>query len=140
MNAQTNIEIGKILFDAVREGDLSSWEAALSDDFTFSYPGLREGGDKQAAKAFNEVFMTASPDLTFDIQRTVADGETIVYQGIFNATHTGPLALPTGTIPPTGRTASVPGVLISVVRDGKLVREETYWNLAELMAQLGLMA
>lgn len=139
MNAQTNVKLGKILFDSIREGNLSSWEAALSDDFTFSYPGLREGGDKQTAKAFNQIFVDAVPDLFFDIQRTLTNEDTIVYQGVFSGTHTGPLALPTGTIPPTGRRASVPGVLISVVRDGKLVREETYWNLAELMAQLGVM-
>ncbi|MFZ0548523.1 MAG: ester cyclase [Candidatus Promineifilaceae bacterium] len=137
MNAQTNVEIGKILFDSIREGDLSSWEAALSDDFTFSYPGLRDGGDKQAAKAFNQIFVVAVPDLTFEVQRTLTDGDTIVYQGVFGGTHTGPLALPTGTIPPTGRRGSVPGVLISVVRNGKIVREETYWNVLELMEQLG---
>lgn len=140
MTSQTILETGKALFDAVAVGDLSNWEAVLADDFTFSYPGLREGGDKQTARDFNQVFMTATPDLRFNVERTLVDGDTVVYQGVFTGTHTGPLALPTGTIPPTNRTAAVPGVLISVVRNGKIVREETYWNLVELLAQLGLMA
>jgi predicted ester cyclase len=139
MNTKTNLEIGRSLLDAINAGDLSGWEAALAEDFTFSYPGFREGGDREAAKAYNAGILAGVPDLHFDIQRTIAQGNTIVYQYMASGSHTAPLALPTGTVPPTGRKGNLPGVLISIVEAGKIVREESYWNQLELLIQLGLM-
>lgn len=139
MNTQKDLEIGRALLDAVNAGDLSGWEALLGEDFTCSYPAFREDANQQAAKAFNENILVAFPDLHFEVQRTFANGDTFAYQWVASATHTGPLALPTGPVPATGRSGAIPGVLISVVQDGKIVREETYWNQVELMVQLGLM-
>jgi steroid delta-isomerase-like uncharacterized protein len=139
MNTQKDLEIGRALIDAVNAGDLSIWEAVLDEEFTCSYPGLREGGNRETAKAFNAGIMVGFPDLHFDVQRTIANGDTFVYQYMATATHTGPLELPTGTVPATGRKGGLPGVFITVVKDGKIVREESYWNQLELLAQLGLM-
>ena len=139
MNAQKDVEIGRALLDAFNSSDLSSWEAVLAEDFTFSYPGFREDANQQAAKAFNENILVAFPDLHFEIQRTFVNGNTLAYQWVSSGTHTGPLALPTGTVPATGRSGGSPGVLISVVQDGKIVREETYWDQVEMLTQLGLM-
>lgn len=139
MTNQAHVELGRALLDGVNAGDLSSWEAALSDDYTCSYPSFREDAGKEGAKQYNTAFLPAMPDLHFDIQRTLVNGDTCVYQFMASATQTGPLVLPSGTIPATGRRGEVPGVLLSVIKDGKIVREETYWNQMELLAQLGLL-
>ncbi|MEZ4664909.1 MAG: ester cyclase [Caldilineaceae bacterium] len=133
------IQIGRALLDGLNAHDLSQWEAMLAEDYTGSYPGLRSGADRQIAKAYNAVFLPAFPDLHFEVERTIANGEVIVYQWMSTGTHSGPLQLPTGTIPATGRQGAVPGVLITTVKHGKIVREETYWNQVELLAQLGIM-
>jgi steroid delta-isomerase-like uncharacterized protein len=139
MNAQTNLVTGRALLDALNAGDLSGWEAVLAEDYTAFYPSFRQGADRETTKAHNARMMAAMPDAHFDIQRTFADGDTVAYQWVVTGTHTGPLALPTGTVPATGRTAVVPGVLISTIKDGKIVQEEMYWNQVELLTQLGLM-
>ncbi len=133
------IKIGKSLLDALNARDLSRWEASLAENVTVSYPGLRGNNNKAAAKAFNEPFLTAFSDLHFNVERAVADGDTCVYVWTATGTHDGPLATPTGAIPPTGKKGNVPGVLIATIKNGKIVREETYWNVMDLMAQLGLM-
>jgi ketosteroid isomerase-like protein len=137
--------IGRTLLDAIEAHDLGRWEAALAAEATFSYPGLRDdhphpdgGGARAAARAYNAPFLAAFSDLTFIYDRTLVAGDTVVYCWRGRGTHDGPLALPIGTVPATGRTAEVPGVLVAVVRDGKIVREETYWNPGELLTQLGL--
>jgi len=140
MSTQDNISIGKALLDGITAHDLSQWEALLADNFTCSYPGFRDGHGKEAAKAYNAPFLVAFPDLRFDIIRTVADGDTVVYVWSGKGTHGGPLTLPSGTVPPTGKRADVPGILVTTIQDGKIVREETYWNQVELLAQLGLMS
>ena len=135
MNVQADqVEIGRALLDAINARDLSQWETRLAGDYTASYPGMRNGVDREAAKGFNGVFLTGTPDLHFEVQRTIADGNVVVYQWLASGTHTGPLVLPTGSIPPTGKRGAVPGVLITVVKQGKIVREETYWNQVELLS------
>lgn len=140
MNMQSNqVEIGKALLEGITAHDLSQWEALLADDYTGSYPSMRSGINRQLARGYNEVFLVAFPDLHFEIQRTVVNEEVVVYQWLGSGTHDGPLTLPTGTIPATGKYAAIPGVLITTVKEGKIMREETYWNQVELLAQLGIM-
>jgi steroid delta-isomerase-like uncharacterized protein len=140
MSAQDNTIIGRALLDGLNAHDLSRWEAMLAEDFSCSYPGFRDQSGKEAAKAYNDPFMIAFPDLHFDILRTLSAGDTIVYVWSATGTHTGPLALPSGSVPPTGKRAVVPGTLIATIKDGEIIREETYWNQVELLAQLGLMS
>ncbi|HRW47540.1 MAG: ester cyclase [Caldilinea sp.] len=135
----TIIRIGRALLDGFNAKDLSEWESLLAEEYTGSYPGLRRGADRQVATAYNAVFVPAFPDLHFAVERTFADGDMIVYQWMSTGTHTGPLELPTGTVAATGKHCTVPGVLVATVKDGKIVREETYWNQLELLAQLGIM-
>ena len=60
-------------------------------------------------------------------------------RAVYTGFNTGPLNTPAGAIPPTGKKASVDGVLITTIKAGKIVREETYWNVPDLLAQLGIM-
>ena len=143
MTTPANIQIGRSLFDGIEAHDLSQWEAVLANNFTASYPSARPalnmGLNKEQAKAYNSIFIPAFPDLHFDYRDVMTDGDKIVYFWEATGTHDGPLALPTGTIPPTHKKATIPGVLYVELKNGKIVREETYWNQVELLTQLGLM-
>jgi steroid delta-isomerase-like uncharacterized protein len=139
MTAQDTITTGRALLDALNAHDLSDWEAMLADDAICSYPGFRGENGKDAAKAYNAPFLTAFSDLHFEVLRTVAEGDTVVYVWNATGTHDGPLALPTGVVPPTGKRGEVPGTLVVTMQEGKIIREETYWNQVELLAQLDLM-
>lgn len=134
-----NIQLGKALFDGINMRDLSAWESVLADDVEVSYPGFRNMHGKAAAKAYNAVFPAAFSDLTITINSTVVDGDRVIYTWTAKGTHDGSLVTPAGAIPPTGKKASVDGVLITTIKAGKIVREETYWNVPDLLAQLGIM-
>jgi ketosteroid isomerase-like protein len=56
-----------------------------------------------------------------------------------SGTHDERLATVTGqTIPPTQRSVRVSGALLIEVRDGKIVRDWSYWDQLTLLAQLGI--
>lgn len=102
----------QITFDAVNMRDMSLWERAVADDLIADYPGAHDL-DREAAKMFNLSFFDATPDLRFDVQRVIAQGDTVVFQATVSGTFTQPLVTPTETIPPTGKQAQAPFVLIA---------------------------
>ena len=125
------------LLDALNAHDLDGWERVLAPDFVAEYPCAR-GIGRQAARAFNQSFLNAIPDLHFAVQRVLPSPEVVVIQWVGTGTQTGPLATPSGELlPPTGRTATVAGVFLVEVRDGRIAREQTYWDELELLGQLG---
>jgi len=68
-------------------------------------------------------------------------GDHVVIEWTAAGTHTGPLAVSNGqTIAATGRRALENGVLIAQVRNERIVRETTYWNLFSVLEQLGALS
>jgi steroid delta-isomerase-like uncharacterized protein len=132
-------KLGTALIDAFNTRDMNYWARLLADDFVASYPGARPLNREQA-RMYNEAFLPAFPDIKFEVQRVLVDTDCIVTHWTASGTHTGSLMMLSGqALPPTNRQASVPGVFIVEVRDGKIAREFSYWNQVELLTQLGLM-
>ncbi len=141
MNVQNNstVQIAQSFFEAMESNNYNAWAANLAEDYVGDYPGL-VGANRAMAQTFNSVFSIAFPDLRFEIKHTDIVGDRVIFEWSGVGTHTGPLATQSGqVIPPTGKPGKVNGVLISQVKDGKIVSEKTYWDQMELMKQLGLM-
>ena len=69
----------------------------------------------------------------------LAEGHHVLIHWTASGTHSERLATLTGeTIPPTRRRVRVSGALLTEVRDGKILREWTYWDQLSLLAQLGI--
>ena len=124
------------LADAFNQRDLSIWADQCAKDAEFSYPGFRNQRGVEGARAFNAIFLTAFSDLHFRIDHLTIDGDRSIACVTARGTHDGPLVTPMGTFAPTGRVGEVKGVFIATTRDGLIVKEETYWDRGELMAQL----
>ena len=126
--------------DAFNRREFSRWSEILADDFQASYPGAPTLNATQA-RQYNESFMPAFPDLHFTVERTLIDGDCVVIEWAASGTHLGTLTSASGaTIPPTNRHGSVPGVLLSEIRDGRIARERTYWDQYALLQQLGVVS
>jgi ketosteroid isomerase-like protein len=124
------------LADAFNQRDLSIWSSQCATDAEFSYPGYRGQRGVEGARAFNAIFLAAFSDLHFRVDHLTIDGDRSIACVTARGTHDGPLVTPVGTFAPTGRTGEVQGVFIATTRDGLIVKEETYWDRGELMAQL----
>lgn len=138
MSNEQTINTARALIDAINMSDMSLWERAAADDLVADYPGAHDL-DKEAARMFNLSFFNAVPDMRFDVEHVIAQGDTVVFQATASGTFTQPLVTPTETIPPTGKQAQSPFVLIAQVRRGKIVREQTVWNQLEVFQQLGIL-
>jgi len=68
---------------------------------------------------------------------TIFKDDKIVLRWIAEGTNTGPLNMPIGTFPSTGKKVSFYGVFITHVIEGKIVEEWVYYNQASLLQQLG---
>ena len=134
-----NLKAAQALIDAFNAHNLSTWEQTLSEDFVGEYPMAR-GLGKEQAKAYNQAFVVAFPDLKFSVHHSIANGNTVALHWTGTGTHSNPLQTLSGQIiPATGKSAVLSGVFVVDVKDGKIVRERSYWDELELMAQLGVL-
>ncbi len=130
------VRLALSLFDALATGDLDAWQSRLAPDFTFSYPGMPDGKGVDAARAYNDPFAPAFSDWKVDVHRSAISDDTVFVEMTVNATHSGPLVTPEGTLPASGRRGAVKCVLVSQQRGDRILREATYWNVPDLVAQI----
>jgi predicted ester cyclase len=139
MSMDQNKEIALSLIEALNVRDLSLWSRHLSEDYAAEHPGVSILLDKSRSIAYHQRFVTAFPDIRFEVLGVLAEGDRVLVQWTATGTHTERLATVTGeTIPPTRRRARVSGAMLAEARDGKMVRGWFYWDQLALLAQLGI--
>jgi steroid delta-isomerase-like uncharacterized protein len=115
-------------------GDYSIADEIYSEDYVAHDPTKPEPirgieGAKEEAAGYRAAFS----DLTLTIENQVAEGEYVVTRWTARGTHDGELE----GIAPTGTSATVTGISITRVVDGKIVEDHTEWDALGLMTQLG---
>jgi predicted ester cyclase len=139
MSMDQNKEIALSLIEALNVRDLSLWSRHLSEDYAAEHPGVSVLLDKSRSIAYHQRFVTAFPDIRFEVLGVLAEGDRVLVQWTATGTHTERLATVTGeTIPPTRRRVRVSGAMLAEARDGKMVRGWFYWDQLALLAQLGI--
>ena len=139
MSTERNKEIALSLIEALNARDLTLWSRHLAEDYEAEHPGVSVLLDKSRSVAYHQRFVTAFPDIRFEVLGVIAEGDRVLVQWTASGTHTERLATVTGeTIPPTRRSAKVSGAMPAEARDGKVVRGWFYWDQLALLAQLGI--
>jgi carboxymethylenebutenolidase len=72
------------------------------------------------------------------VSRTVGQ-DRIVEEFVFQFTHSVPMDWFLPGVPPTGRPVEVPMVVVIQFADGKIARENIYWDQASVLVQVGLL-
>jgi steroid delta-isomerase-like uncharacterized protein len=140
MSEQESIKAARAFFEAWNAGDLNRNDAFTADDFMQEGPGAPGPMNVEQSRMYNQNFLTAFPGSKFEVLRTIAQGDYVVMNWKITGTHHGPLQTPSGgTIPPTGKTATLVGSTTSEVGDGKVVHSWNFWDMASLLVQLGLL-
>ncbi len=96
-------------------------------------PNIARG--PEGARQSMQVYTTAFPDSKLTIEREIAEGDYVVQYLRTTGVHSGPL----GNIPATGKKTDVTGVIISKLRDGKVVETWSLWDQLSLMQQIGVV-
>jgi steroid delta-isomerase-like uncharacterized protein len=90
------------------------------------------------SREYSKMWADAFPDGRITIDRIIEAGDLVVVQYTGQGTHTGPMVTRMGTIPATGRSATLRFCDVYEVKDGKVHKQDTYGDSGSLMAQLGL--
>ena len=98
-------------------------------DFRESEPSAGPEGQKQIAKAIRAAF----PDLTWEIDFLLADGDFVVGRWTAAGTHLGPWA----GVEPTGRSMRFSAINVFRFSDGEVVELWNHRDDLGLMQQLG---
>jgi hypothetical protein len=74
-----------------------------------------------------------------ELFRFYEDGNIVIVQLALQGTHLGPLNLPAGVIPPTGKRMDAPCADVFEIVDGKIKRFDCYPSGTVVMTQLGVL-
>jgi steroid delta-isomerase-like uncharacterized protein len=134
-----NKELLEQYVERYNAGDLDGVMDLYADDAVQIMPeGTFEGRSVIRERLARD--LVACPDIAWTVLSFVEQGDTFADEWAFTATHTGPFHLPDGTeLPATGKQVGVRGMELVVVRDGKIVVDNLYYDNMAVMAQLGLI-
>jgi steroid delta-isomerase-like uncharacterized protein len=104
-------------------------EDAIVDDSMYADPFV----GRTAIMARKNVIIAAASDSKIQVTNRVVQGNQVTVEWVATGTHTGDLP----GLPASGRAFSIYGVTVVVRRDGKIVRESLYYDVAALHRQLG---
>jgi steroid delta-isomerase-like uncharacterized protein len=90
---------------------------------------------KDELKAWAKGAFDAIPAFKLDVTSLFASGDWAACEWVMTGTQTG--ALP--DLPATGKNFSVRGASIAQLKDGKILRNADYWDMAAFLGQLGVM-
>jgi len=133
------VEIVRRFYEAFGEGDLDAAIGVFADDMRMTDPDLGTVDGLGAFRDYLEGLKRPLPDAGAIIERIYEAGDTVIVEGRFTGTNTGPLEGPEGETPPLGRKVDLPFADFSRLSDGRIVEYRTYYDQVALLTQLGLM-
>lgn len=137
MQAEDIKKLNHYFYDEVfRRQHVDAIDDLLTDDFVEHVPAPGQATDRAGSKSFIAHMLQAFPDLDFEIENEIAEGDTIAVVGRMMGTHSGEFL----GVPASGRRVDVTVMDTSRVRDGKFC---DHWGLVDvptLMEQVGMAA
>jgi steroid delta-isomerase-like uncharacterized protein len=125
-------------YDAVNRGDLETAITIFDVDVEGVTPnGTMNGHD--ALRQLGEAFRAAAPNQRMEMVRVVETDDTVVVEGVYAGTQTGPLVGRAGTIEASGNDFAFTFCDVFTFRDGLCVSHHIYWDNMSLLAQLGAL-
>jgi C-1 hydroxylase len=133
MSTEENKDLVRRYIETWNRGDLRGMAEFWSPEMVHHTRMGSHGFDKVLTIVSD--FMTAFPDLKFEIDDLVADGDRVASRMTARATHTGEYM----GMPATGRSVTCSVFGIARVADGKLVEHWGVTDELHLMQQVGLV-
>jgi steroid delta-isomerase-like uncharacterized protein len=126
----------RVIEELFSKGKLEVADELLAPEAVGHDPALPEPtrgpeGLKAAAAGYRGGF----PDLTIRIETQIAEGDSVCTRWTAVGTNSGEF----WGVPPTGKQATVTGITIDRIVDGRIVESWTNWDTLGLMQQLGVV-
>ena len=136
MSAEQNKTVARrFLVEVFGGGNLDLADELIAPNHVSSGPGTLPGlpSGPEGQRQLIGFYRSAFPDVQFTVEDQIAEGERVVTRWTAQGTHTGEFA----GLPPTGRAATVTGVGIDRIVDGKIVESWGIFDQFGMLQQLG---
>ncbi len=138
MSAEENKDIARsfveVLQEFFRTGDPDLMHRVLADNVVQHISGQPpEARSLEGFKQLLPALPQAFPDVVFEVEDLIAEGDKVAFRLTWTATHRGEFF----GIPPTGTRATVTEMHMFRIADGKVVERWGEWDALGLMHQLG---
>ena len=125
-------------YQVAEEKNVAAWVGCFAEGGTFTDHSIGVTYRGQELGLTVEVYAKAFPDMHRELFRFFVVGDTVIVELALQGTHKGPLALPAGTVPPTGKRMNAPCCDVFQLKDGKIVSFNCYPSGTMILAQLGI--
>jgi uncharacterized protein len=133
MGEEQNERVVRRLFEAFGRGDIPAALEFFAEDVEFRSPVTRTGHDilpwarprrgrREVLQFFSEMGAEVAPE-PFQVLSMISKGDTVVVEG-----------RNIGTVRSTGKGFTHDWVMVFTFRDGKITRNDHYYDSADLMA------
>ena len=133
---QENLKLARTSFDTWNAHDPERYVKLLDEKHVFESDAIPESmTGREAGRQFMKTYISAFPDLHFQIDQMLASGNFVVTRWTATGTHRRPLM----RIPATNRRTITRGCTVAEIRNGKVVHDWIYWDTGNLLKQLGVL-
>jgi steroid delta-isomerase-like uncharacterized protein len=140
MTTLDNEQIIRRLYKLAEDVDVPGFVAAFTEDGVFNDQSIQVSYRGREIGKTVENYAKAFPDVHREIYRMYDSGSNIVVvQLALQGTHLGPLALPMGTIPATGKRMDAPCCDVFELSGDKVKRFDCYPEGSVVLSQLGVI-
>lgn len=129
---EENSVIVRQLNDCLNQDELDRCTDILDEDFVLHNFRADYRGRKSFARMFSEI-RNSFPDIHFNIEEQVADGDRVVSMITVTGTHAGTFE----EVPATNRKVKTTGLVLYRLSDGRVVEQWSEFNIYGLLNQIG---
>src|ERR1041385_1532088 len=122
-------------YDCFNRRDLAAYERLFTPDCLIECPGVQLRGI-EGARMFDQVWLGAMPDAQIINLRKATAPNVVMCENEIKGTHTGPLVLPDGTLPPSGRVFHRPYMAAFELSGERIKRQTLHFDRATVMMDL----
>ena len=128
------------LMEAFNKGDFDRMVALCSPDVTYI-----ENGSNRSAKGIEEVLQVAHgwkaafSDLHGNIWSDISCGNNVVLEITWTGTNDGPIELPGGALPATGKSVEFHDAQVFEIDNGLVKAFRNYGDFVTMLTQLGVI-
>ena len=137
----TGEELARRYVDAFNDRDVDAWVALFAEDAVIHDPFFPEPWKgREAIENVEQAVLRAFPDMHWRQLRPATDvGDRVAVEVAVKAVNDGPLKMPYGELPATGRVISYEAGVFWLIGPGGLITEErSYFDATGVAAQLGI--
>jgi ketosteroid isomerase-like protein len=125
-------------YQVAEEKDLQGFVDCFTPDGTFTDQSIGVTYKGQDIAVTVDNYAKAFPDMHRELYRFYGDGDIVIVELAFQGTHLGPLPLPVGTIPATGKRMDAPCFDVFRRTNGKIASFHCYPSGTVVLSQLGV--